>query len=57
MGVCLCRDCGHLTPHTLLVVSCDFMTKEVNGILFTAFPSIGSNEADMVSTYDGVILS
>lgn len=33
------------------------MTKEANGILFTAFPSIGSNEADMVSTYDGVILS
>lgn len=44
-------------PHTLLVVSCDFMTKEANGILFTAFPSIGSNEADMVSMYDGVILS
>lgn len=57
MGVCLCRDCGHLMPHALLIVSCDFMTKEANGILFTAFPSIGSNEADMVSMYDGVILS
>ena len=41
MAVCLCRDCGHLIPHALLVVSCDFMTKEANGILFTAFPSIG----------------
>lgn len=27
--------------HARLVVNCDFMTEEANGILFIAFPSIG----------------
>lgn len=30
--------------YALLVVNCDFMTEEANGILFIAFPSIGRTQ-------------
>lgn len=44
MSACLCRDCGNLMLHALLLVNCDFRTVEANGILFIAFSSIGRTQ-------------
>lgn len=43
-GCVFVQDCENRMPHAPLVVNCDFMTEEANGILFIAFLSTGRTQ-------------